>query len=128
VTIQGDRANTSTTNQRADLIGEATADCGGHRLIDCISTSAFALPAQFTYGNAPRNLLRGPGVIVTDLALVKNIQLVGRSQFQIRAEAFNLFNRPNFNNPGTVFGTATFGRITAAQSMRQVQLGAKLLF
>jgi hypothetical protein len=52
----------------------------------------------------------------------------GRSQFQFRAEAFNLFDRPNFNNPGSVFGTATFGRITSAQSMRQVQLGPKLLF
>ena len=40
--------------------------------INCIDPAAFALPAQFTYGNAPRNLLRGPGDILTDLSLLKN--------------------------------------------------------
>jgi outer membrane receptor protein involved in Fe transport len=128
VTIQPDRANTGTPNQRPDLVGTPTADCGKNQLINCISASAFALPAQFTFGNAPRNVVRGPGRAVTDVSLLKNIPIRGRAQFQIRAELFNLFNTPNFNNPGAVFGTATFGRITVAQSMREVQLGAKLLF
>jgi len=34
----------------------------------------------------------------------------------------------NFNNPGSTFGTANFGRITSAQPMRQIQLGARLSF
>jgi hypothetical protein len=46
----------------------------------------------------------------------------------VLTEAFNLFNTPNFNNPNATFGTANFGRITSALSMRQMQLGAKILF
>jgi hypothetical protein len=58
----------------------------------------------------------------------EELPAVRRTQFQFRAEAFNLFNRPNFNNPNATFGTTNFGRITSAQSMRQMQLGAKILF
>jgi hypothetical protein len=100
----------------------------GHKLIGRIDPSAFALPTQFTFGNAPRNLVRGPGLFVTDMALVKNLPLAGRSEFQLRVEAFNVFNHPNFLNPGSILGTATFGRITSAATMRQVQLGGRLRF
>jgi hypothetical protein len=128
VMIQGDRANTGRLGQRPDLVGTATADCGGGRLTNCISADAFALPALYTYGNAPRNLLRGPGVVVTDVSLMKNVPLIGRGQFQVRVDVSNVLNRPNFNNPNVTFGTANFGRITSAQSMRQIVLGGKLLF
>jgi hypothetical protein len=40
----------------------------------------------------------------------------------------NLFNRANFANPNATFGTANFGRITSADSMRQLQLGVKILY
>jgi hypothetical protein len=128
VMIQGDRANTGRLGQRPDLVGTATADCGGGRLTNCIAADAFALPALYTYGNAPRNLLRGPGVVVTDVSLMKNVPLIGRGQFQVRVDISNVFNRPNFNNPNVTFGTANFGRTTSAQSMRQIVLGGKLLF
>jgi len=86
------------------------------------------MPAQFTFGNAPRNLLRGPKFAATDLSLMKNVPLGGTAQFQIRAEIFNAFNTVNYGNPGGTFGAATFGRISSAQAMRQVQLGGKLFF
>jgi hypothetical protein len=128
VTIQPDRANVGTANQRPDLVGTPSANCGRGNLINCIDASAFALPAQFTFGNAPRNLLRGPGRFITDISLAKSVELGARARVQFRAEAFNVFNTPNFNNPGRVFGTATFGRITSAQPMRQIQLGMRLIF
>ena len=113
--------------QRPDLIGNATNNCG-EVLVNCISADAFRMPAQFTYGNTPRNILRGPGRVTTDLSLAKNFQIRGRTQFQFRAEAFNLFNRANFANPNATFGTANFGRITSADSMRQLQLGVKIIY
>ena len=128
VFIQGDRANTGIANQRADLVGEATANCGGDILIGCIPAEAFALPALFTYGNAPRNLLRGAGDILTDLSLMKSFPVRGRTYFQFRAEMFNVFNRANFNNPNATFGTANFGRITSAGTMRRIELGGRLVF
>jgi hypothetical protein len=127
VRIGQDVANTGHAPQRPDMISTPTNNCG-EVLVNCISADAFRMPAPFTYGNTPRNILRGPGRVVTDLSLAKTVPLAGRMQFQIRAEAFNLFNRANFNNPNATFGTANFGRITSAQSMRQMQVGAKILF
>jgi hypothetical protein len=127
VRITRDVANTGHMPQRPDLVGTPRDSCG-EVLVDCIDASAFAMPAAFTYGNTPRNVLRGPGRIVTDLSLAKNFSLGAGAQLQVRAEAFNVFNRANFNNPNANFDTANFGRITSAQPMRQMQLGAKIRF
>jgi hypothetical protein len=43
-------------------------------------------------------------------------------------ELFNAFNNVNYGNPGSTFGAATFGRISSAGNMRQMQLGAKVIF
>ncbi|HEX9458168.1 MAG TPA: hypothetical protein VGA84_03435, partial [Thermoanaerobaculia bacterium] len=95
---------------------------------NCYDATAFALPAQFTFGNAPRNVLRSPKFVSTDASLMKNVPLRGTMRFQIRAEIYNLFNNVNYGNPGSTFGASSFGRITSAGTMRQVQLGGKLLF
>jgi hypothetical protein len=140
VTILTDRANIGITNpvlQRPDLIGPVPAlNCQesptNRDLIDCFDASAFAPPAQFTFGNAPRNVQRGPRAVITDLSMVKNIPVGGTVRFQVRAEIFNAFNHVNYGNPNAVFGSAAFGRISATSTtypnMRQVQLGGKLLF
>lgn len=128
VTISGDVANTGIERQRPDLVGPASANCGKDHLTGCIDAAAFATPAPYTYGNAPRNVLRGPGSVVTDLSLAKSFPIGAQAKLQLRADFFNVFNRVNLNNPNTAFGTANFGRITSAQSMRQIQLGAKVLF
>ena len=90
------------------------------------------MPAQFTFGNAPRNVLRGPKVghhrpvDGEECSRRRNVRL------QVRAEIFNAFNNVNYGNPNAVFGSATFGRISATNTsypnMRQIQLGAKLIF
>jgi hypothetical protein len=50
------------------------------------------------------------------------------TRLQIRAEAFNLFNRANFTLPGTTLGAANFGVITGTEDPRQFQLAARLYF
>jgi Carboxypeptidase regulatory-like domain/TonB dependent receptor len=133
VTIQGDRANTGTGGQRADLVGPVPeSNCQpnptGLGLVNCFDPAAFAVPAIFTFGNAPRNLLRGPHSIVTDLSLTKNFALAGTSRFQFRVELFNAFNTVNWGSPNTTVGAANFGRITSAGNMRRIELGGKLMF
>jgi hypothetical protein len=128
VTIGTDRANTGSPSQRPDLVGTPSADCGAGKLINCIDASAYALPAQFTFGSVPRNHLRGPGSVITDMALSKTVWLGGRTNVQVRVEAFNVFNRVNFNNPNATFGTSNFGRVTSADPMRRIQVGARLSF
>jgi len=98
------------------------------QLINCFDQTAFALPAQFTFGNAPRNVLRGPGFVSTDVSFMKNVPIGGGARFQFRAEFYNIFNNVNYNNPNTTFAAANFGRITGAGSMRQIQLGGKVFF
>lgn len=100
--------------------------------------SAFELPPQGTFGNTPRNFLRGPGFANVDMSLVKNQTLTGDARLQLRFEVFNLFNRANFGLPTrTVFAGATQNEAplaTAGQilrtvnSSRQIQLGVKVLF
>jgi hypothetical protein len=137
VTLSTDRANIGITGQqRPDLIGAVPAlNCVAdpdparrRQLMNCYDATAFALPAQFTFGNAPRNVLRGPKFASTDLSFMKNVPLGSSVKFQIRAEIFNVFNNVNYGNPGSSFGASSFGRITSAGSMRQVQLGVKVLF
>ena len=52
----------------------------------------------------------------------------GRQSVDAGLGIFNVFNTANFDNPNATFGTANFGRITAAQPMRQIQLGARVTF
>ena len=82
VTLSTDRANIGITGQqRPDLIGAVPAlNCVAdpdparrRQLMNCYDAAAFALPAQFTFGNAPRNVLRGPKFASTDLSLMKNV-------------------------------------------------------
>jgi hypothetical protein len=143
VTIAADRANIGIAGQqRPDLIGGApelncqpnsggATEAARKQLINCYDPSAFGMPAQFTFGNAPRNIVRGPDYKQWDLTLIKNIPLGKVARFQLRGEFYNLFNRANFANPNTVFGSAAFGQITAlatGATMRRIQLGGRLIF
>ena len=92
------------------------------------NTAAFAFPAPGTFGNAGRNILDGPGFQNVNVSLMKNTALSERINLQFRAEAFNLFNHPNFNLPDNFLGSPTFGRITSARDPRHIQFGLKLLF
>jgi carboxypeptidase family protein len=79
-------------------------------------------------GNTPRNSLRGPAYKDVDLAVSRTFKIHERLNLQIRAEALNLFNIVSLNAPAATAGTATFGTITSAQTMRQLQLGMRFAF
>ena len=92
------------------------------------NTGAFSFPAFGTFGDAPRNMLQGPSYKNVNLALVKNMLFGTRSRLQLRAEAFNLFNRANFDLPDSFLGSPTFGQILSAGSPRRFQFGVKYIF
>jgi len=91
-------------------------------------TSAFVLPAPFTFGNAPRNSVIGPGFSTTDIAFARTWSIGGRRNLEARWEVFNLFNKANFDVPNRIFGTPNFGRIFSAKEPREMQFGVKLTF
>ncbi len=101
------------------------------RLSEYFNTSVFSQPAPFTFGTTGRTLpdVRGPGIANYDFSLFKDFKLVERVALQFRAEAFNIFNRVQFNFPNSVLSSGQFGVISsAANSPRQMQLALKILF
>jgi len=71
-----------------------------------INPAAFAVPAHFAWGNAPRNLLRGPALWQADLGTAKRFPVFkDRVSAQFRAEIFNIFNRSQYANPVSNFTT-----------------------
>ena len=113
-------------NDRPNVSGAAAADNQDPNR--WFNTAAFSMPAYGTFGNAGRNILEGPGYQNVNLALLKQVQLPGRTRLQLRAEAFNLLNRVNFDLPDNFFGSPTFGQILSAGSPRHIQFGARFLF
>ena len=91
-------------------------------------TTAFVIPPRGTFGNAGRNVVDGPGFAVVNASLIKTTQVTERLGVQFRVEAFNLFNRVNYDQPDNYVGSPSFGSILSAGAPRRLQLGLKLLF
>jgi hypothetical protein len=145
VVMGGDNANTGTIGiQRPNIAGPTNASCdGSNPRGNCVNLTAFQQPARFTFGNAGRNLLRGPGIANVNFSAFKNFTFLERYTLQFRAEFFNLFNTPIFNNPNntlpllptvtayTPSNIQNFGTITSTRTgydNRQIQFALKFLF
>jgi len=113
-------------NDRPNVVGNA--ELSSRTPDRWFNTSAFAFPPFGSFGNAGRNILDGPGFANFNASVLKTTKIVEGLNLQFRAEAFNLFNHPNFNLPDNFLGSPTFGRILSAQSPRHIQFGLKLLF
>ncbi len=127
-----DNSNTGQFQDRPNLIGDPYAPdpgCPETRTANCwVNPAAFARAPAFTFGNAGRNSLRGPGTRNVDFSLMKNTPLGSGRQVQFRAEFFNLFDWVNYDNPNRVALTPNFGRIFSAGPPRQIQLGLRFMF
>lgn len=118
----------------------------------CLNAAAFldtGYDLAGTQGTAPafsrqtRNQYRGPHFFDIDMSLFKNFKFGERLTFGLGAQAFNVFNHPNFNNPDSTLGDSTFGMINSMtpmptspygtflgfdSSVRVVQVAAKIIF
>ncbi|HEY1337883.1 MAG TPA: hypothetical protein VGF59_10260, partial [Bryobacteraceae bacterium] len=99
--------------QRPDVVpGVALTPPGGSTAARWLNPAAFAIPSPGTWGNAGRNLARGPNLYQIDLSVARRIALAERLNLEIRAEAFNVLNRAQLGNPiGDVTVPAQFGII-----------------
>src|SRR5262249_54210586 len=117
------------TGSRPNRTGEGSLPRSQRTLQRFFDVTAFSTPTQFTYGNAGRNILYGPGYVNFDFSLFKNIRLGETRALQFRSEFFNLFNTPQFGLPDATIGLDSAGRISSlAGEMRQIQFGLKLIF
>jgi hypothetical protein len=136
---------------RAVMASNPVIDRGSRTVDQWFNTSVFSAPAlaqQVTdlagamrvlaIGNTPATFGRGPGIVNTDLALFKNIQITesGKINAQLRFEAYNVFNHTQFSGVGTtaqwdqsgVQTIANFGKITGARDPRILQLALRITF
>jgi hypothetical protein len=83
-----------------------------------------------TFGNSGQGLILGPGQFNFDFSITKDTRFAEKHNLQFRTEFFNLFNHPEFANPGNARSTpATFGLITATvANPRLIQLALKYSF
>ncbi|HET9741236.1 MAG TPA: carboxypeptidase regulatory-like domain-containing protein [Terriglobales bacterium] len=118
--------------------------CDPTQAATCTGGQAFTIPVAvvngtnvYHFGDLSRNSLVGPGFEDVDFSLTKTTKITERLSNEFRIETFDLFNHPNFGNPGLTAqpGSASFGVIRAtrnptgdAGSSRQLQIALKLIF
>ena len=116
--------------QRPNLVGNSNS---GPRAVGAwLNTGAFqrldptANAGQF--GTEGRNVNIGPGYADWDFAALKNFRVTESTQFQFRAELFDVLNRTNFRLPDSDISSPTFNHILAAEAPRQVQFALKFMY
>lgn len=136
VILPTDNSNTLENQDRPNVVGnpyESTATCQVGTPTCWINPAAFAVPAKYTFGDAGKNQFRGPTFSQLDFSMAKNFQVTEKYRLEFRAEAFNILNQVNFDNPTsssaqTATLSSTFGVITSAEASRQFQFGARFVF
>ena len=124
---------------RRPALADNYADSNPALGVQWFDPTAFANPAKWTFGNAPRALpdLFGPGTVNLDASLFKKVPIRESVNLQLRLESFNALNHVNLGLPNVTFASnlgasantnALFGRITTAADPRRVQLALRLVF
>ena len=115
---------------RPDVIGNPND--GPHTVSRWLSRAPFLRLNPLTqagqFGNAGRNIARGPDFANVDVSLMKNFRITERFTAQFRAESFNVANHPNFSVPVADLASPNFGRILTASPARLTQFALKVLF
>jgi hypothetical protein len=129
----------NTGNQRPDRVpGVSLTPPGGSTIAEWINPASFAVPAPGTFGNAPRDVARGPGQWQTDVSIEKRIALSEGLSLDFRAEFFNILNHPQYGFPQADLsaGTGVFGSIISSLNSgpigtgtpRQMQFMLRMVF
>ena len=103
--------------------------CGDTNTTNKGSAGYFMVNPCGSVGNSNRRFFSGPGIDNYNMSLLKNTKITEGSSLQFRAEAFNVFNHAQFNNPaGNAKSASTFGTVTTARDPRIMQVALKLEF
>jgi hypothetical protein len=127
VIVSGNPANTSRGTIRPNLVADPNLPAGDRTVAQWFNTAAFVAPAAFTFGDAPRNSVEGPGTKLVDINVQKKVA-VGSRALEFRLDLFNAFNTPQFGIPGRTLGAPGFGVITTTGPAREIQLGLRFVF
>ena len=149
VTNSLDQSLTAHGYDRPNVVGgvNSALPSDQRRPAEWFNVSAFQMNPLGTFGNVGRSTVLGPGIFTIDFSAIKNVQMGGGKNIQLRIEAFNLFNQVNFADPNTniaqsnwnvagangipTAGGGSFGTISETRAtvpMRQLQFALKLGF
>jgi hypothetical protein len=107
----------------------ATLCPAGQTSLPSGAVCAFQTPAANTYGNVARSVLYGPTTKDWDIGLQRRFKLYEDKSLNLKFDAFNAFNTPNFSNPNTAIGSAQAGQITGTvNDNRDLQASATFYF
>jgi hypothetical protein len=125
----GNPVNTGTFNivSRPNLVGDPYSGYA-RSLSPDFKTADFVATPPFMFGSEGRNVLRQRGFFNWDFSAHKEFRLHERMRLQFRFEAFSFTNTPRFGQAGATLATATFGKITSADTPRNLQFGLKLVW
>jgi hypothetical protein len=113
---------------RPDVVGEWYLEPSQRGIFRYFNTEAFARPADWTFGNAGKWVVRGPGSIDLSAFALKNIRILEKLTAQVRIESFNVANHMNLADINTQLGNRAFGQISGVGSPRYFQSGVKLIW
>ncbi len=129
---------------RPNVVSGASSQLSNPTKAEWFNVQAFALQPLYTFGNAGRNSVLGPPLFSVDTSITKGILFTERVNLQLRLDAFNIFNHPNFGSPNNsltgdkldangvpIPGSGNFGTVTSLNpniSMRELQASVKFVF
>jgi hypothetical protein len=144
LTTGSDNNDDGYTTDRVNPTGATySSGAGNHRRREAAAYFNTAAFCSYTYGSAScpvgvgpggldgttrRNGYWGPGSKNVNAALFRTFKVWEGVNLQGRAEITNVFNSVNLNNPNGTYSSSNFGRITSAGQMREIQIGARILF
>ncbi len=133
VGASGDIANTGMAGcctygyERLNLVGNPTPtnQSAGHWL----NSSAFAVPAPYTFGDLGRNALRADWYKNGDLSVFRQFPFTETKKLEFRFEVFNFMNAPTWSIPDQTYSDPTFGQALSTRSTeRRLQFALKLYY
>jgi hypothetical protein len=122
---------------RPVVLGNAVLGKSDRTSTRFFDTSVFARPAVGTFGNAPKDVIRGPGLNNWDVSVVKKIPLASEKRLlQLRGEFYNAFNHTQYSsvdttaqfNPAGQQVNTRFGALIAANAARVIQVALRVSF
>lgn len=131
-----DPVGVGQASSRADIVPGVSARPANYSVpLNQVNLAAFVAPVGH-FGDSRRNQLFGPRAVNFDMSLFRSFRVIEHQQLTFRAEAFNIFNHPQFSNPQTAlnnpsqFGqsTSTLSTQTGFHTSRQLQFALRYSF
>jgi hypothetical protein len=125
-----DSSNTGASTTLPNRLGNGNLAGSQRSIYGWFDLTAFVDDPTYSFGNSGYGIIVGPGLINLDLGLRKIFAISERQKLQLRLEAFNAPNHPNFGNPNMNIdaGPGAAAAITSVAANRVVQVGLKYSF